>query len=55
MGEDCPVFDGMFEFCSIFAGASIGKSPAGQWDEMADGSQGAAQVLNSGESDIAVK
>jgi histone deacetylase 1/2 len=24
VGEDCPVFDGLFEFCQISAGGSIG-------------------------------
>ena len=24
MGEDCPVFDGMFEFCQLSAGGSVG-------------------------------
>ena len=23
MGEDCPVFDGLFDFCKLYAGASI--------------------------------
>eukprot|EP01113_Clastostelium_recurvatum_P022959 TRINITY_DN2746_c0_g1_i1.p1 TRINITY_DN2746_c0_g1~~TRINITY_DN2746_c0_g1_i1.p1 ORF type:complete len:437 (-),score=71.12 TRINITY_DN2746_c0_g1_i1:56-1222(-) len=36
--EDCPVFDGMFQFCQISAGGSI------------DG----AQKLNHGQSDIAI-
>lgn len=35
---DCPVFDGMYEFCSISAGGSIA----------------AAKKLNSGKSDIAI-
>lgn len=26
VGEDCPVFDGMYEFCQISAGGSIGAS-----------------------------
>ncbi|PWZ03348.1 putative Hda2-histone deacetylase [Testicularia cyperi] len=38
MGEDCPAFDGLFEFCSISAGGSLA----------------AASRLNSGESDVAV-
>lgn len=25
IGEDCPAFEGLFEFCSISAGGSIGK------------------------------
>ncbi|KAI8048802.1 hypothetical protein BDF22DRAFT_729552 [Syncephalis plumigaleata] len=38
VGEDCPIFDGLFEFCSISAGGSIGS----------------ARKLNSNECDIAV-
>lgn len=26
VGEDCPVFDGMFQFCQIYAGGSLGKA-----------------------------
>lgn len=26
VGEDCPVFDGLFEYCSISAGGSMGSS-----------------------------
>ncbi|KDN38203.1 hypothetical protein K437DRAFT_240226 [Tilletiaria anomala UBC 951] len=37
-GEDCPGFEGLFEFCSISAGGSIA----------------AAQTLNSGAADIAI-
>ena len=25
--DDCPVFDGLFEYCSISAGGSMGESP----------------------------
>ena len=25
MGEDCPVFDGLFEFCQLSTGGSVGK------------------------------
>lgn len=25
VGEDCPVFDGMFQFCQVSAGGSLGK------------------------------
>lgn len=25
VGEDCPVFDGMYEFCQLSAGGSLGK------------------------------
>ncbi|WWC67155.1 uncharacterized protein I206_101062 [Kwoniella pini CBS 10737] len=38
IGEDCPAFDGLFEFCSISAGGSLG----------------AAERLNSGAADIAI-
>ncbi|BEJ17007.1 hypothetical protein CspHIS471_0604080 [Cutaneotrichosporon sp. HIS471] len=37
-GEDCPAFEGVFEFCSISAGGSLG----------------AAEKLNSGHADVAV-
>lgn len=26
VGEDCPVFDGLFEFCQLSTGGSVGKS-----------------------------
>ncbi|KAF1781715.1 Histone deacetylase domain [Phytophthora cactorum] len=38
VGEDCPVFDGLFEFCQLYASASIG---------------GAAK-LNAGSADIVI-
>ncbi|MED6114439.1 Histone deacetylase 6 [Stylosanthes scabra] len=38
LGEDCPVFEGLFDFCRVSAGGSIG----------------AAVVLNRGDADIAV-
>ncbi|KAJ1019443.1 hypothetical protein NDA16_004560 [Ustilago loliicola] len=38
VGEDCPAFDGLYEFCSISAGGSLA----------------AATRLNSGESDVAI-
>jgi histone deacetylase HOS2 len=38
VGEDCPVFDGMYDFCKIYTGASL------------DG----ARNLISGQSDIAI-
>ncbi|PWN50768.1 hypothetical protein IE53DRAFT_386909 [Violaceomyces palustris] len=38
IGEDCPAFDGLFEFCTISAGGSLS----------------AATRLNSGESDVAI-
>ncbi|OLL23523.1 Histone deacetylase phd1 [Neolecta irregularis DAH-3] len=38
VGDDCPVFDGVYDFCSIYAGASLD----------------AARKLISGQSDIAI-
>ncbi|KAL8826683.1 MAG: hypothetical protein Q9191_003646 [Dirinaria sp. TL-2023a] len=38
MGDDCPVFDGLFDYCSYYAGASLD----------------AARKLTSGQSDIAI-
>ncbi|RWW28504.1 hypothetical protein GW17_00007028, partial [Ensete ventricosum] len=38
VGEDCPVFDGIFEFCQASAGGSIG----------------AAVKINRGDADIAI-
>lgn len=38
VGEDCPVFDGLFEFCQISAGGSVGG----------------AVKLNHGQADIAI-
>jgi len=26
VGDDCPVFDGLFDFCSISAGGSMGNA-----------------------------
>lgn len=26
VGDDCPVFDGLFEYCSISAGGSMGTA-----------------------------
>lgn len=26
VGDDCPIFDGLFEYCSISAGGSMGAS-----------------------------
>jgi histone deacetylase 1/2 len=37
-GEDCPAFEGVFEFCTISAGGSIG----------------AAERINEGSTDIAI-
>lgn len=38
VGDDCPVFDGMFEFCKIYSGASID----------------AARKLTNGSADISI-
>lgn len=38
MGDDCPIFDGLFDYCSLYAGASL------------DG----ARKLNAKQSDIAI-
>ena len=27
LGEDCPIFDNLFEFCQIYAGGTIGNLP----------------------------
>ena len=27
VGEDCPVFDGLYEFCQISTGGSVGRYP----------------------------
>jgi histone deacetylase 1/2 len=48
-GDDCPIWPGMYEFCAISAGyLSLGSTNA-------RGSIGAAQKLNHGDSDIAIK
>ena len=26
VGEDCPVFDGLYEFCQLSTGGSVGKA-----------------------------
>lgn len=53
-GEDCPPFEGLFEFCSISAGGSIGPSspPLVGMTELILAA--AAQRLNSGAADIAI-
>lgn len=38
VGDDCPVFDGLYDFCSIYAGASL---------------SGARQIIYN-QSDIAI-
>lgn len=30
VGEDCPVFDGLYEYCQIYASGSIGKTTEGR-------------------------
>lgn len=35
VGDDCPVFDGLFEYCSISAGGSMGTTSVEiQWAEV---------------------
>jgi histone deacetylase 1/2 len=53
-GDDCPPFEGVFEFCSISAGGSIGEDKwywtlGSRADDVA-----AAQKLNAGSADIAI-
>ena len=31
VGEDCPVFDGLYEFCQLATGGSVGKCATDQW------------------------
>lgn len=31
VGEDCPVFDGLFEFCQLSTGGSVGKCSYPEW------------------------
>lgn len=31
LGEDCPVFENLFEFCQIYAGGTIGKLKYASW------------------------
>ena len=45
LGEDCPVWDGLYEFCALSSGGSIG---------MKNFILAAAMKLNKGESDIAI-
>eukprot|EP00850_Spirogloea_muscicola_P019369 SM000189S04086 [mRNA] locus=s189:244964:248735:+ [translate_table: standard] len=64
MGEDCPVFDNLFEFCRIYAGGTIGIPEAeahwnteilgGTWLLDGVGIADAARRLNHGLSDIAI-
>lgn len=55
-GDDCPPFEGVFEFCSISAGGSIGKLERSKTGEDQKLTQliAAAQKLNSGAADIAI-
>ena len=52
-GEDCPAFEGLFEFCSISAGGSIGEL-ADTIASQAELTAAAAEKLNSGAADIAI-
>lgn len=47
LGEDCPVWDGLYEFCALSAGGSIGNIFSFSWTA-------SAIKLNRGESDIAI-
>ena len=33
VGEDCPVFDGLFEFCQLSTGGSIGECNLVNFDQ----------------------
>jgi len=52
VGDDCPVFDGLFEYCSISAGGSMGQLPSASWEYLWL-SEGAAR-LSRDKCDIAV-
>lgn len=56
VGEDCPVFEGLFEFCSISAGGTIGKCSSSHTYLItyALPCTGAANKLLNGEADIAI-
>ncbi len=49
---DCPVWDGLYEFCSLSAGGSIGIFDT--WINQVDFSLAAAIKLNRGDADIAI-
>ncbi len=51
MGEDCPVFDGIFQFCQLSAGGSIGTTCT--WPVYLTVLDGAVR-LNTGDTDIAI-
>lgn len=57
VGDDCPVFDGLFEFCSISAGGSMGTFSQAQGfhitPELYSSTEGAAR-LSRDKCDIAV-
>lgn len=60
IGEDCPAFEGLFEFCSISAGGSTSKlAPASARNSPtrcshASARSGAARRLTGGKADICV-
>lgn len=31
VGDDCPIFDGLFDYCAISAGGSMGALLSGVW------------------------
>ena len=38
VGEDCPIFDGLYQFCQISSGGSIGTWRVGEGDRVGRGS-----------------
>merc|ERR1712137_483168 len=38
VGEDCPIFDGLYQFCQISSGGSIGTWHVGEGDRVGRGS-----------------
>ncbi|KAG5456338.1 MAG: hypothetical protein BJ554DRAFT_3951, partial [Olpidium bornovanus] len=65
VGDDCPVFVGMYEFCQISAGGSLGRNLIGKWRKARtpahvhrltskSASEDGARRLNSGQADIAI-
>ena len=53
VGDDCPIFDGLFEYCSISAGGSMGKPNTDFSGLPLNPAEGAAR-LSRDKCDIAV-
>jgi histone deacetylase 1/2 len=57
VGDDCPIFDGMFDYCSISAGGSMGETVVPLFNASAEVYnallEGAAR-LSHGKCDIAI-